>query len=92
MLVRNHHTNLIRMLLSFLLLLLCYPSHAITWEERGGEAIRLGTVTATTAIPSGTYYAVTCNGVIAKNRDGGYDINTYQFLSARYVGIFGVIL
>lgn len=39
MLVRNHHTNLIRMLLSFLLLLLCYPSHAITWKDRGGEAI-----------------------------------------------------
>ena len=59
------------MLLSFLLLLLCCPSHAITWEDRGGEAIRLGVVTATTTTPSGTYYAVTCNGVIAKSRDGG---------------------
>lgn len=57
--------------ISFLLLLLFYPSHAITWEERGGEAIRLGAVTATTASPSGTYYAVTSNGVIAKSRDGG---------------------
>ena len=35
--------------ISFLLLLLFYPSHAITWEDRGGEAIRLGAVTATTA-------------------------------------------
>ena len=71
MLVRNHHTNLIRMLLSFLLLLLCCPSHAITWEDRGGEAIRLGVVTATTTTPSGTYYSVTENGVIAEIRDGG---------------------
>lgn len=39
----------VRILLSFLLLLLFYPSHAITWEDRGGEAIRLGAVTATTA-------------------------------------------
>lgn len=53
-----------RMLLSFLLLLLCYPSHALTWEERGGEAIHLGAVTATTATPTGTYYAVASNGVI----------------------------
>ena len=32
------------------------PSHAtsITWEDRGGEAIRLGAVTATASTPSGT--------------------------------------
>ncbi len=59
------------MILSFLLLLLCCPSHAITWEDRGGEAIRLGVVTATTTTPSGTYYSVTENGVIAESRDGG---------------------
>jgi len=45
--------------------------HAITWEDRGGEAIRLGVVTATTTTPSGTYYTVTENGVIAESRDGG---------------------
>ena len=74
MLARNHHTNPISavgMILSFLLLLLCCPSHAITWEDRGGEAIRLGVVTATTTTPSGTYYSVTGNGVIAESRDGG---------------------
>ncbi|MCQ2219401.1 MAG: hypothetical protein MJZ33_13130 [Paludibacteraceae bacterium] len=60
-----------RMIISFLLLLLCYPSHAITWEDRGGEAIRLGVVTATTTTPSGTYYSVTGNGVITESRDGG---------------------
>ena len=40
------------------LLLLMGSAHAteITWEDRGGEAIRLGAVTAT---PSGTYYSVT---------------------------------
>ena len=95
MLVRKHHMTIskaFRMLLSFLLLLLCCPSHAITWEDRGGEAIRLGVVTATTTTPSGTYYSVTGNGVIAESRDGGCDINTYQFLSARHIGIFGVIL
>lgn len=57
--------------ISFLLLLLFYPSHAITWEERGGEAIHLGAVTSTTSTPSGTYYTVTSNGVIAESRDGG---------------------
>ena len=67
-----------RMLLSFLQLLLCCPSYAITWEDRGCEAIRLGVVTATTTTPSGTYYSVTENGVIAEIRDGGGDINIYQ--------------
>ena len=74
MLARNHHTNpvsAVGMILSFLLLFLCCPSHAITWEDRGGEAIRLCVVTATTTTPSGTYYAVTENGVIAESRDGG---------------------
>ena len=44
------------LLLSFLSLLLLTPSHAttITWEDRGGEAIRLGAVTSTTSTPSGT--------------------------------------
>lgn len=59
------------MIISFLLLLHCCPTHAITWEDRGGEAILLGVVTATTVTPSGTYYSVTENGVIAKSRDGG---------------------
>lgn len=59
------------MIISFLLLLHCCPTHAITWEDRGGEAIRLGVVTATTTTPSGTYYSVTGNGVIAESRDGG---------------------
>ncbi|MBR4826877.1 MAG: hypothetical protein IKZ91_03230, partial [Bacteroidales bacterium] len=54
-------------------LLLLTPAHAteITWEDRGGEAIRLGAVTATASTPSGTYYSVTSNGVIAESRDGG---------------------
>ena len=67
MFVKIHHTNsciAFRMLLSFLLLLLCCPSYAITWEDRGGEAIHLGAVTSTTSTPTGTYYAVTGNGVI----------------------------
>lgn len=67
MFVKIHHMSpcsAFRMIISFFLLLLCSPSHAITWEDRGGEAIRLGVVTATTTTPSGTYYAVTGNGVI----------------------------
>ena len=44
------------LLLSFFSLLLFTPVHAIeiTWEDRGGEAIRLGAVTATASTPSGT--------------------------------------
>ncbi len=55
------------------LLLLMGSAHAttITWEDRGGEAIRLGAVTSTTSTPSGTYYSVTSNGVIAESHDGG---------------------
>ena len=58
------------LLLSFLSFLLSFPSRAttITWEDRGGEAIRLGAVTST---PSGTYYSVTSNGLIAEKRDFG---------------------
>lgn len=76
MFVKIHHMSpcsAFRIIISFLLLFLCCPSHAITWEDRGGEAIRLGVVTATTATPS-----VTGNGVIAESRDGGGDINIYQ--------------
>ncbi|MCQ2219405.1 MAG: hypothetical protein MJZ33_13150 [Paludibacteraceae bacterium] len=46
------------------LLVFVSSAHAITWEDRGGEAIHLGAVTATTATPTGTYYAVASNGVI----------------------------
>lgn len=58
---------------SFLTLLLFIPVHvaALTWEDRGGEAIHLGAVTSMTSTPSGTYYTVTSNGVIAESRDGG---------------------
>ena len=76
--INRYSVRTVKMIISFLLLLLCCPSHAITWEDRGGEAIRLCVVTATTTTPSGTYYSVTENGVIAESRDGGGDINIYQ--------------
>ena len=65
------HTNSSRiggLFLSFLSLLLLTPSHAttITWEDRGGEAIRLGAVTATASTPSGTYYSVTIGSGLRK--------------------------
>jgi len=75
------------LLLSFLSLLLLTPSHAttITREDRGGEAIRLGAVTSTTSTPSGTYYSVTSNGVIAESRDGGMSWETANLSQSNIV-------
>ena len=75
------------LLLSFLSLLFFTPSHAttITWEDRGGEAIRLGAVTATASTPSGTYYSVTGNGVIAESRDGGMTWEPANFSKGKMV-------
>ena len=69
------------------LFLLMGSAHAteITWEDRGGEAIRLGAVTATASTPSGTYYSVTSNGVIAESRDGGMTWKPANFSKGKMV-------
>ena len=69
------------------LFLLMGSAHAIeiTWEDRGGEAIRLGAVTSTASTPSGTYYSVTSNGVIAESRDGGMTWETANLSQSNIV-------
>ena len=87
--VKTHQirSSRVGVLLSFLSFLLFFPSHAttITWEDRGGEAIRLGAVTSTTSTPSGTYYSVTSNGVIAESRDGGMSWETANLSQSNIV-------